>query len=504
MRKDCSAPDYFCTWLVQGRNYAQKNYPYPSLIDAWCRFAADMIDENNLFGAAGWATAYPEKMRQQLIFLLDSGWDVPYGTPNADSLSFGSMLPDPQRFPSTANLHGAEKLKWIAEKIRALGWKGTGIWIPAHEVGSVLTGDEAEKYWIEKLQQSKEAGICYWKIDWGEKMLDVEFRKMLTRLGHHYHPELWIEHALVPTGQTNDGKRTGRFAEPHKLLAACQELEFADVFRTYDCTWSLANTVTIARVAEIMLAFADRKCSGAGYLNLESNPYLALALGSTFGAMCPPDTQILPDELGLRDDSMSNARLGLDEVVNAIKCRRDFVPAALSLDAVENHVSGQWLTDEYSFTEIYGEEAGVNHIKVPQALTRGLPLPEIRDLGEGTPLFAATYYPEQDTLVAAILPRAVNGVVVMPLCDIKISMAAMPGNILIFGNAQRINFCFDNKAEAGSYTVAAVEAQNSEETFTLCGNGDGIILEKKHIAALNQNAAQHLPATLMRRIRTSA
>lgn len=428
-----AAPDYFCTWLEQGRLWAKENPHCKNPIEVWCVGAPDMLDSNRLFGEGGMALSMPEELRQQLLFMVDSGWDVPYGTPNARDLDFGGLIPDESRFPEVSALKDeVSRLQWLVERIRQCGWRGVGVWVPAHERGQLLEGAAQRDYWRKKIEQSRQAGVNYWKVDWGRRMYDPEFREMLTTLGKEIYPELWIEHALVPPGHLNDGKGEGYFNDRRCLDSARGQLAFADIFRTYDCTWSVAYSVTMGRAATMMQLAEQITCRGRGYLNLESLPMLAMGLGGTYGTMAPPLSSVLPEEMAKQDDSLDNARLGYNEVLCAVNFRRLAAPSPVGMQDVENHISQQWLTDEYDLPPIYGSDAGWVTVRVPSAISRGLPLPEMRALEDAPPMVAATRYPN-GVYALAFPPRAVQGKVRSPRSECILTLPEKLNKVGIFG-----------------------------------------------------------------------
>lgn len=437
-----NAPDYYCTWLEQGRRWAKENYPFSDPLAAWAIGAPDMVNSHDLLGPDGMSEAVPADLRSELIFLIDSGWDVPYGTVNADDIKFGTLDADTERFPETAGKSPADKLSWLSAEFKKKGWKGIGIWVAAHEANGLLEGEKQTAFWRQKLIESKEAGVLYWKVDWGKRMYDADFRRMLTELGREIYPELWIEHALVPPGHLNDGKGTGYFRDERCLVSADGQLRFADVFRTYDCTWSVNNSVTMGRAAVMMKLAEGKECSGKCILNLESAPVLAVALGGTFGVMTPPASSILPEELAAADDSMDNARLGFDDLRAAVNFRRSAAPSAVGLKETVNNISAEWLTDEYVLPPIYGSDSGKVKIMVPAVITRGIPLPQV-NAGDGdVPMLAATAYPGNVYAFAA-LPRAIDGEIKNPAAEVVFALPSAPEKVGIFGVFGKITLVWD-------------------------------------------------------------
>lgn len=466
------APDYYCTWLEQGRRWAKKNYPYNEPITAWSEGAPDMVNSVDFFGPDGLAEAVPADLRKDLIFLIDSGWDVPYGTVNAQDMKFGSLAADARRFPETAALPPAEKLALLSNEFKRRGWKGIGIWVAAHENDTLLSGDAQREHWSRKLEESKTAGVLYWKVDWGKHMYDIDFRRMLTELGREIYPELWIEHALVPSGHLNDGKGEGRFNEPVSLTSAAGQLTYTDVFRTYDCTWSISNSVTMGRAACMMELVEDSECTGACILNLESAPLLAVALGGTFGSMAPAETSILPPELASTDDAMDNARIGFDDLRMAVNFRRLVSPCAVGLKETQNNISGEWLTDLYDLPAIYGRDSGRVKTMVPAAITRGMPLPQVKDSGEGLPMLAATAYPGNVYAIAS-LPRAIDGTVRTPAAEVSFELPAEPQKLTVTGRFSKLVLHWP---ECGSRDFIVRSLKNPEENYGTITAANGTLV----------------------------
>ena len=91
MAAPSTAPDYFCTWNVQG---FACGYAGPSP-------QADMMVEAGLFGQGpnqDWLGFYPD-VRADLTFLLDDAFDFPLGGGHNCPIR-GSVELDPGRFPS--------------------------------------------------------------------------------------------------------------------------------------------------------------------------------------------------------------------------------------------------------------------------------------------------------------------------------------------------------------------------------------------------------------------
>ena len=57
--------------------------------------------------------------------------------------------------------------------------------------------DKERTGWEERARWCHEAGVMYWKVDWGRGAADGNYRRMMTECVRKYAPALKIEHALV-------------------------------------------------------------------------------------------------------------------------------------------------------------------------------------------------------------------------------------------------------------------------------------------------------------------
>src|ERR1700733_5906723 len=73
----CTKPNYWCTWAAQNYMYGQ-NLPEvdPEVLegDSGSRLAHNAMSEETLFGRAGWVTNFFPRIRNDVYFLLDDGW----------------------------------------------------------------------------------------------------------------------------------------------------------------------------------------------------------------------------------------------------------------------------------------------------------------------------------------------------------------------------------------------------------------------------------------------
>ena len=277
------SPDYYCTWQTQlyatsdGKPEAQRA----------------VIGEKALFDREkpfGWAYFY-ENVREDLFLVMDDSWDVPLHAQKAD---FGSLILDRDKFPQSTDgtKNNAEALTRLVEKIKSIGWKGLGGWVCAQEAQTDT--DDVERYWKKRLQEAHASGMSYWKVDWGKKGRDADFRRMLSEMGKIYAPGLTIEHAMIP-----------------------QIIAHTAVFRTYDVPALMSIPMTVEKLA--LLSHMD-----GGLINCEDEAYIAAAGGFSMGIMRHPYRGDFPN--GKTDMSFPslhrNLKTKLYEVIRAARFHR--------------------------------------------------------------------------------------------------------------------------------------------------------------------------------------
>ena len=182
-----TAPDYFCTWNLQGFACGYTN----------ASDQADMMTEASLFGKKpnqNWLEFYPDA-RGDLIFLLDDAFDFPLGGGHSHPAR-GSIELDSGRFPSYQGTP-AERLARLNRDVQAKGWRSLGLWICNSR--NRTPGQEqvdSDTYWRQRLEWSQQAGISYWKVDWGVGDRDKPLWKFsVTPKGRAAAPDVWIEFA---------------------------------------------------------------------------------------------------------------------------------------------------------------------------------------------------------------------------------------------------------------------------------------------------------------------
>ncbi len=467
---------YWCSWSAQNQvaaNEAQKNTRKPNFIgDQGALEARSMMNEEVVFGENGFATLYPA-IRGDLYFMADDGWDVPYGASHqkfADQ--FGSLEVDSQRFPSFTGTPAA-KLKAFHERIKACGWKGLGIWIAAQRAAcdyrTPFTAAH-EDYWKERILWCREAGVTYWKVDWGTDAHNPAFRRFLTEAAAKLYPALVIEHAACmgpfngELSSVMDGTRF-RFTEDTHICALSETIaSCSEVFRTYDVTTALSHVTTLDRVAH-MLPYAG------GYLNAEDELYLGATLGCQLGIMRNPySTKTKPSEQCLA------------EVTAALTWQRIAPP----FTGTKTHVSEEILVDSYAYEENENWFGPINgHTATqgaPAVVSRHTPLPVVT-AAKIKPFVAASLHPG-GAYTVCILPRMVNRKLVYVGGNVLCPMREKPTDMALFGKADQVTFRWDTVRIHSVRLESLYSGKNHDVTDTAQITDTGFTLDGRLLDTL--------------------
>ena len=412
-----SAPDYFCTWNIQG--YIRS---YPNTSDAM----REGMTEENIFGTGpyqNWVDFYPS-IRSDLFFVMDDSWDIPRDMNTHDNNPFfGTMELSEDRFPSFTG-DPATRLKALTDSVKAKGWKGLGGWVCAQEAEDSV-GVAPEDYWIRRLDAAREAGFSYWKVDWGAQQGNPQWREMLSRLGREHAPELWIEHAMGPGF-----------------------IQFSDAYRTYDVENIISQSVTISRITELLPYSAQGDAKGI--INCEDEPYIAVGLGCAIGIMRHPFAGALPD--GKQDFAFPpvghNYKKCLDELVRAVRWHRIAEPFGVDGDY---HADSLILTDSWEYREREswrGERKPGDLIlgSAPATVSRRMPLPIVEDTSSSRPFIVASTYPNGAVAIAA-LGRALGREYVAKEVAVTIDGRDWHAPLGIFGNFESVTIRFPSAPE---------------------------------------------------------
>lgn len=412
------APNYWCTWGIQGSTAKEHVRRGKILFDGDQGGTVPQrnnLNERVLFDADGWANTMWPRIRSELYLLLDDGWDVPYGSNNdRTGISvFGACCPDETRFASFKGTPG-ERLRQIDEKAKACGWRGVALWVAAQTPGergwdpalkrqSFLSDAESRAAWAERMRWSKEAGVTYWKVDWGLHAGSADYRALMSEVRDRVYPELRLEHCwsmkpfngLEADRTTGELVGTGRWFGDPAFAARRPQVEkilrVSDVFRTYDVMGAFADVTTIERCA--WLSELAETFDGKVLLNVEGAHLVGIALGHTGGFM---------------GRNESTAQVRNEDVMLA--WQKIAPPFGHDRGIVSRH-SEESLTDEWHFapgsTWYTPAENRTVRQSAPAVVSRGLPLPEVRAEGP-KPFVCCGRYPN-GAMAVSFLPRTLNG-----------------------------------------------------------------------------------------------
>ncbi|MEX2680786.1 MAG: hypothetical protein Q6373_004250 [Candidatus Sigynarchaeota archaeon] len=432
--------NYWCTWGIQNVAWMENlDRVEPREIEgaAGAEKARASLNEALLLGEQGWARRFFQHARGDLYLVLDDGWDAPPSGRMIDHLS--SMVLHPARFPSYQHATPAQRLRSLNDAVKAAGWRGIGVWLPANESGPYIDahpGMEPEDYWRERLEWSKEAGIEYWKIDWGFFSKNHDFRRMLTRLGREIHPALIIEHSVGSSMFNNPGGRV----DPKWLKEVAEQATYSSVVRLYDVSTQLAIPTMLDRVQAVLNA--TRRVPGHDcWLNVEDEAYIGATLGCTFGIMRYP---LLGKPRFPLPDIAHDANRRIVEIERAINWQRiaPAFPAGLGRVVTSDDV----LVDSYTFKEGETWDKNVIGKKVEQAapavIARNISLPRVKKTREGdAPFVVAAMNPNGAISVAALGRMSAERGFRCPLAGVEVDLEDISGPIGIFGRFKEVAFC---------------------------------------------------------------
>ncbi len=435
----CWNGNYLCTWANQ-EIVARRL----GITGEACADQRDALTEETLFGKENYFHPLDRTLRGDVILLLDDGWDVPFGTPHdaAHERMFGSVDPDPARFSGTTPI---TRLKNIVRRAADMGYAGVGLWISPQRAGIDPAEDTpaaARAYWCERARRCFEAGIRYWKVDWGLQD-NPDYRRMMTEAVRHSAPGLWIEHACgrAPITAICGGEEMVRryTAAAHKLLP------ISDVYRVYDVMPPFYTVCVMDRFDIIARQVTTPEHGTEALVNVESHPLIAAALGGTYGIMdYSPET--------------------------AACLRWQRIAPAFGLYTTDYHASEKRLTDTafFDIDPLTWVPCGGKHIEesAPAVISRGCPLPQVYKCGTYAPFVAASRHPVTGATAVAALRRTVdpNRCFVAPA---DITVTADPRKpIGVFGVMNSLTLELDSPLTDGFHLLAQDLLDDSPRDIT--------------------------------------
>ena len=474
-------PNYYCTW--QHMEWLERRGGHPG------KTVRDFMCDAFLFGPGGMAEALYPEARGALWFLVDDGWEIPFSHGREEAVwlkpYLGSCLMDEEKFPGYGS-NAAERLKTLSGKVRALGWRGLGIWIsPTVAYGAGMEGrDEPfEAYWRRRIADSKYAGVAYWKVDWGDYDISDRHRRLLCELKREIYPELFIEHGFVRRPINKRGNET-----PFCLAAHRRRLAYSDVLRTYDVAYPLSVPITLSRAAAL-LQYPPRMAPGAaGYINAEDECYLCAALGLAMGVM-RSDTK---GETTWPDGSPGTKRFmesrpvyrQTGEAIAAVNWQR--AAPAFPISQGLNFISKEKLTDRWRFSldQCYlGLDEKIAAQSAPAVVARNVGEPFVIECDGAQPYICASRNPNGALSIAAF--GRVTPARGYFACPAKVTWFAgsVTGPVGVFGHFEELALAFDDDSLADKKVIAVrlVDGLRTDiteecvmESFTLTLTGDMI------------------------------
>lgn len=506
------SPNAWCTWATQNLSLVPGSASGDGKIlfagDQGAASARENIGDCAVFSEGGWVDGW-DAVRGDLTFLFDDGWDV---KPNIDKAKeiylFGSLELDESKFPSCADNSFAQRLKKLNARVRERGWKGAGLWVAAQcarkNPDEKFTPEREREYWRERILWSKEAGINYWKVDWGERGHSVEFRKMLTELGAELHPGLLIEHS-IPSSPVNDlrfDKSKGAFvgsgafenSDPKLLDRIRALLKVSGYTRVYDTITPLTTPSTISRTAWYLSE--GEKAGGKGLINVEDDVYTGAGLGCAYGVMRSPFWGAAPS------DEVARRRFKSAEVVRAVRWSR--IAPAFPLDKSKTVFSEERLEDDWTFSEgqTWWRDAWGRKLvqSAPAVVARNLPLPKVSPEGADAPFVLASRHPH-GPIAVSVMPRIKTGRgIFFPPAKIAVDADISGKKVGLFGKFSSISFKMPKKPSR--ILAQDLASDSSEDVSDECEWSDGTLtipgsLSDRLCAKTRESDDESMPAIVL-------
>ena len=367
-----------------------------------------------------------------------------------------------------------------------------------------FTPEREREYWRERILWSKEAGINYWKVDWGERAHSVEFRKMLTELGAELHPGLLIEHS-IPNSPVNDlrfDKSKGAFAgsgafensDPKLLDRIRALLKVSGYTRVYDTITPLTTPSTISRTAWYLSE--GEKAGGKGLINVEDDIYTGAGLGCAYGVMRSPFWGAAPS------DEVARRRFKSAEVVSAVRWSR--IAPAFPLDKSKTVFSEERLEDDWTFSEgqTWWRDAWGRKLvqSAPAVVARNLPLPKVSPEGADAPFVLASRHPDGPVAVS-VMPRIKTGRgIFFPPAKIAVDADISGKKVGLFGKFSSISFKMPKKPSR--ILAQDLASDSSEDVSDECEWSDGTLtipgsLSDRLCAKTRESDDESMPAIVL-------
>ena len=485
---------YYCTWDAQcdamhTQVPAQEGFS-----------SRDAMNEAFLFGENGLLRSF-DGVRGDLIAVLDDGWDVPYGA--TDRRLFGSLEADAERFPSLRGLSPAGRLKALSEQVRALGYRGLGLWVPTQTPSFVsgkevsLTPEQERSYWEERARWCDDAGVIYWKADWGAHQGDAEYCRMMTECVRACAPGMMIEHGLV--GRPLLESAENGCAVPEEVSAYLRQvLPACDFMRTYDVVHELKYASTVDRAA-VCLAAAQGIEGRCAVLNIEDTALIGAALGCAVGVM--------RHALERKRKYLPLPPRPVSDSVCALRWQRIAPP--FPANSGDLQVSAERLRDVWHCPKRAAHlwpklPEGDHYVTAPAAIARNMPLPEVTATGE-KPYVLCSVHPDTRALCVAVTPRTFGSRIdVTPPAAIRLKGRDTDAPIGVFGRFETLSVDFDSPTEGCRVYAQGLNSDTARDVTPLVSlSGNRLTLPGGLTAELgaDDTDANAIPAAVLRLLR---
>lgn len=454
---------YLCTWGRQAYVASKLGISGTGLSEM-----RDALTASTLFGSKNYYHIIPTEYRSKLIFLLDDGWDVPTGTSQNGSRSeFGSMEPDPVKFGSLGS-NAVERLTAMVQKTKELGYAGLGLWVSPqipNESWTPADSETAREYWETRAKWCAEAGVSYWKVDWGRHQSDTAYRQLITDCAKKYAPDLIVEHAYTQTPFT--GSNTDENFEANRRAALKEYVLMNGTIRIYDLSEPFETVCSLDRIDEIFSLYEETGSTADVYVNAESQAYIAAVLGCSLGVMS-------------YNSEMQAALIWL----------QNYAPAFSAKDAAYL-ASELTLTDSYYFDrDVADWFSSANRTlteTAPAIMARGCELPEVVTRnGYVTPFVAASVNPITGAASIGCFRRTVDpNVTIAGMADVTFRVGSDTAPIGVFGNFGSLTLIMEDDYSDGVKVLAqdllGTDAEDISAYVKVEGNRitiDGTVLRR--------------------------
>ena len=363
------------------------------------------------------------------------------------------MEPDPVKFGSLGDT-ALERLTEMCRLTKALGYAGMGLWVsPQIPYEGWTATEDARSHWEKAAKLSGDAGVAYWKVDWGKHQADLEYRNMITECAKKYAPDLIVEHVYTQTPFTQSNTEEN-FLENRKN-AILEYVTMDGAIRIYDLSSPFETVCALGRLDEILSSYEETNSDAVCYANVESQAYVAAVLGCNLGIM-----------------SYNS------EMEAALIWQQQYAPAFSAKDATYV-ASEEYLTDSYYFdreiTDWFSCGNQVIRETAPAIMARGCDLPKVVTAeGSFTPYVAASVNPYTGAVSIGAFVRTIDpNKEVSGLADVTVHVGSTEVPIGVFGMYHSLTLEFDADVSSGVEVYARDLLSDDAEEITALVKVDG-------------------------------